>query len=111
MTDHSAAPSPAPTPAPTFVAPPAPGRTNALAIVSFVTSLLGMGLVGVICGHISLVQIRKSLEAGRGLAIAGLIIGYLELLGALIIIVLLAIFGAAFFAHYGDYYYGRSIYS
>jgi hypothetical protein len=109
MTDHSAAPSPAPTP--TVVAPAAPARTNALAIVSFVTSLIGMGLVGVICGHISLSQIRKSLEAGRGLAIAGLIIGYLELLGALIIIVLLAIFGAAFFAHYGDYYYGRSIYS
>ena len=52
--------------------------TNTLAIVALVTSLLGIGLAGIICGHISLSQIKRSNEQGRGMALAGLIIGYLE---------------------------------
>lgn len=54
-------------------------RTNVLAIVSLVTSIIGLSLVGVITGHIGLSQIKKTGEEGRGLAIAGLIIGYIGL--------------------------------
>jgi peptidyl-prolyl cis-trans isomerase B (cyclophilin B) len=54
-------------------------RTNVLAIVSLVTSIIGLSLVGVITGHIGLNQIKKTGEEGRGLAIAGLIIGYIGL--------------------------------
>lgn len=51
-------------------------RTNTLAIVSLVASVLGIGLVGIICGHIARGQIRRTGEGGDGLALAGLIIGY-----------------------------------
>jgi peptidyl-prolyl cis-trans isomerase B (cyclophilin B) len=58
-------------------APYAPGPpTNSLAIISLVLSLVGVSLGGVICGHIALSQIRRTGEAGHGLALAGVIIGY-----------------------------------
>jgi hypothetical protein len=52
------------------------GATNTLAIVALITSLVGIHLAGIICGHIALNQIKASGEGGRGLALAGLIIGY-----------------------------------
>jgi hypothetical protein len=59
-------------------------RTNALAIVSLVTSILGFSLIGIITGHIGLSQIKKTGEAGSGLAIAGLVIGYISIVFFLI---------------------------
>ncbi|WP_374946245.1 DUF4190 domain-containing protein [Agreia sp.] len=61
-------------------------RTNVLAIVSLVTSILGLAIVPIILGHISLSQIRRTREQGRVMAIIGLVIGYLSLLGYLILI-------------------------
>lgn len=60
--------------------------TNGLAIASFVCSLLGLGLVGVVLGHIALGRIARTGEGGRGLAIAGLVIGYLSIVLAIIAI-------------------------
>jgi peptidyl-prolyl cis-trans isomerase B (cyclophilin B) len=54
-------------------------KTNVLAIVSLVTSIIGLSIVGIITGHIGMNQIKKTGESGRGLATAGLIIGYLGL--------------------------------
>lgn len=53
-------------------------KTSGLAIVSLITSVLGLSLVAIICGHIARKQIRASAgaEKGSGLALAGLIIGY-----------------------------------
>ena len=69
---------------------PAPSeKYNVLAIVSLVTSILGMSLVGIITGHLGLSQIGKTGEKGRGLAIAGLVIGYLGILLAIIALVIL----------------------
>ena len=70
--------------------PPEP-TTNALAIVGFVGSLF-VGVIGIVCGHIALAQIRRTGEKGRGLALAGAIIGYGQLAlfvlwGAFVIIV------------------------
>ncbi len=67
--------------------PPA-GPTSGMAIASLVCSLLGIGLVGVILGHLALSEIKKSngYTQGRGLAIAGLIIGYLQIAVAVIIV-------------------------
>lgn len=67
------------------------------ATASFVCSLLGLcfgvsAILGVIFGHIALNEINKSnnLIQGRGLAIAGLVIGYIMLgLYALYVIVLI----------------------
>ncbi|UYN84876.1 MAG: DUF4190 domain-containing protein [Microcella sp.] len=50
-------------------------RTNTLALLSFIFCLLG-GLLGIVFGHIALAQIRRTGENGRGLAIAGLVLGY-----------------------------------
>jgi hypothetical protein len=73
---------------------PAPAaKTNVLAIVSLVTSIIGMSLIGVITGHIGLNQIKKTGDSGRGLAIAGLIIGYI---GLAVVILLIILWIAAF---------------
>ena len=110
--DFGAAAAPVP-PAPAYDAPPAPAygaptygaptygastaaKTNVLAIVSLVSSLVGFFtgigfLVGVVCGHISLSQIKKTGEQGRGMALAGLIIGYIGI--ALSVILTIVFFG------------------
>lgn len=50
---------------------------NTLAIVSIATAASGFGAVaGVITGHAALNQIKRTEERGRGLAIAGVVIGY-----------------------------------
>jgi hypothetical protein len=74
-------PAPAPPPAPPpFVA--ARRRTNGLAVASFVMALLWMGWFGsvlaVVLGHAALRQIARAggREGGRGLAVAGLLLGY-----------------------------------
>ncbi|HUS72807.1 MAG TPA: DUF4190 domain-containing protein [Sedimentisphaerales bacterium] len=70
-----------------------PGRTSGLAIASLVFSLIGpIGCIpAVICGHIALRKIRKKAHVqGRGLALAGLIIGYVVL--GLFIVVLTPVF-------------------
>lgn len=61
---------------------PARARTSGLAIVSLVCSLLGplCWLPAVVCGHVALHKIhRDPALTGRGIALAGLIIGYLML--------------------------------
>jgi peptidyl-prolyl cis-trans isomerase B (cyclophilin B) len=55
--------------------PAQPRPTNAMAIASIICAFV-LAPLGIIFGHISLVQIKKSGEEGRGLAIAGLIVGY-----------------------------------
>jgi peptidyl-prolyl cis-trans isomerase B (cyclophilin B) len=66
-----------PQPAPGFYPPayPPPRQTNSMAIVALVSALVFSPL-GIVFGHIALSQIRHSDEDGKGLAIAGLVIGY-----------------------------------
>jgi uncharacterized protein YacL len=74
---------------------PSTQRTNVLAIVSLVSSFF-ISIVGIITGHIALSQIKKTGEQGRGLAIAGLIIGYIGLVvGIILAIFWFAVIGAA----------------
>ncbi|MEN9969844.1 MAG: hypothetical protein RLZZ229_52 [Actinomycetota bacterium] len=50
---------------------------NTLAVVSLASAVTGFGAVaGVITGHVSLKQLKESNESGRGLAIAGVVVGY-----------------------------------
>ena len=51
-------------------------RTNTLAILSLVAAFVASA-VGVVLGVVALGQIRKSGEAGRGLAVAAIIVGIL----------------------------------
>lgn len=65
-------------------APAAPARSkfdfnslNTLSVVSIATALTGFGAVaGVITGHVALTQLKTDGKSGRGLAIAGLAVGY-----------------------------------
>ena len=50
-------------------------KTNTLAIVSLILAFF-LPLIGAILGHVALGQIKKSGEEGRGLALAGVIIGW-----------------------------------
>jgi hypothetical protein len=54
-----------------------------------------IALVAIITGHIALSQIKKTGEQGRGLALAGLIIGYAEVGIAVLAFVVLGIFWIA----------------
>lgn len=84
-----AATTPAPVTPEPYAAPAtsyAPAKPwNVLSIVSLVAAVLvGFGLVAVITGHIALSQIKKTGDQGRVLAIIGLVLGYLEILGGII---------------------------
>ncbi|MEN9607169.1 MAG: hypothetical protein RL605_997 [Actinomycetota bacterium] len=50
---------------------------NTLSVVSIATALSGFGAVaGVITGHVALSQLKTDGKQGRGLALAGMIVGY-----------------------------------
>jgi hypothetical protein len=92
-------PQPAPyNPAPYGTTPygvPLGPRTNTLAIVALVLGLT-VPVGGIICGHLALGQIRRTGEAGHGLAQAGLILGYVFTgLGVLFAIIYIGIIVAA----------------
>ena len=70
---------------------PAPRTTNALAIISFICGLLGLvgglpsagviNIVAIVMGHMARSQIcQNPNEDGAGMALAGLIMGYIGLL-------------------------------
>jgi len=60
-------------------------KLNTLAVVSLASAVSWVGAVaGVITGHIALAQIKRSGEKGRGMAIAGLVVGYLYIAGAIL---------------------------
>jgi hypothetical protein len=110
-----APPPPPPPPAPQYAAPPAPQytappqysytygaapmivRNNGFAVASLVTSIASIffgvfflpQIAGVIFGHVAMSQIKRSQgrEQGSGMAIAGLVIGYLMLAFWLLIVI------------------------
>jgi hypothetical protein len=55
-------------------------RTNGFSIASLVLSLVGLSVLAIIFGHVSKSQMKRTGEAGSGLATAGLILGYVELI-------------------------------
>src|SRR5215469_9674034 len=71
---------------------------DGLAITSFILGVLWFGWLGsimaVILGHIALRNIRRTNASGRGLAIAGLVLGYIGV-STLALFILLGIIGAA----------------
>ncbi|MDO5506091.1 MAG: DUF4190 domain-containing protein [Pseudoxanthomonas suwonensis] len=95
----------APLPPPSATAA-TPGPTNVLAVLSLVAGILGWsllpvigGIVAIITGHVARGQLARAAgrESGDGLALAGLILGYLSLalLAAAIAFFVLLLFGGA----------------
>ena len=74
-----------------------PRGTNGLAIASLVTSLVWVcglsSIAAVILGHVARGQIKRTGEQGAGLALAGLIIGYLGIalvVGYVVVVLIVA---------------------
>ncbi|KUH66798.1 cyclophilin [Mycolicibacterium novocastrense] len=73
---------------------PPPRQTNSLAVAALVCAFVFAPL-GIVFGHVSLSQIKKTGEEGRGIAIAGLVIGYLvTILTVLIVVVSVLVLAA-----------------
>ncbi|MEB0268046.1 DUF4190 domain-containing protein, partial [Cryobacterium sp. 10I5] len=70
--------------------PLAQDKYNVLAIVSLVSAFF-VSLAAIITGHIALSQIKKTGEKGRGLAIAGLVLGYLGIVAGIIATILFVV--------------------
>jgi len=70
---------------------PQPQPTNSFAIASLVSAFLFAPL-GIVFGHISLSQIKRTGEQGRGLAIAGLVISYLITVLTIVVVLLSVVF-------------------
>jgi hypothetical protein len=95
-------PGPVPQPG-TWAYPGTVTRTNALAITSMVCGIVqffGFWLLAaipaIVCGHIARRQIRQTGEQGAGMALAGLILGWVGVaLTAIIVIVVIVIAVAA----------------
>jgi hypothetical protein len=103
-----AAPAPAYSQPATAYGQPPTTKTNTLAIVSLVASIAGIvilwgigSIAAVICGHISLNQIKKTGEQGRGMALAGLIIGYAGIVLAIIGVIVAVALSAWLVTYYG----------
>ncbi|MFT4212795.1 MAG: DUF4190 domain-containing protein [Microbacterium sp.] len=82
-------------------APPAPGsyaaaaKTNVMAILSLVFAFV-FSILGIVFGHIALNQIKRTGEGGHGLAVAGLILGYVfTAIGVIYFIVIIVIVAVA----------------
>jgi len=78
------------------VTPPSAG-TNGLAIASLVLGILWLYWVGsilaIIFGHIALSQLKRKHQDGKGLAVAGLVLGYIGL--AVLVVVVIAVIGVS----------------
>jgi Domain of unknown function (DUF4190) len=75
-------------------------KTNGMAVASLVLSISALfcgfpAILGIICGHIALGQINRRGEHGRGLAIAGLVIGYVFVVLFLVFVVIVVLLSAA----------------
>jgi hypothetical protein len=73
--------------------PAAGPRTNSMAIASLACGIGQIffwfiaGVPAIVFGHVARRQIRESGEAGDGMALAGLILGYIGVIGPLIAII------------------------
>jgi hypothetical protein len=92
------------TPPPAYSAAGAVGpKTNTLAIVAIILGFL-IPIGGIITGHIALSQIKKTGEAGRGLALTGTIVGYVFTAFYALVIVLSILIPLLFIGSTGHYY-------
>jgi peptidyl-prolyl cis-trans isomerase B (cyclophilin B) len=73
---------------------PTTDKTNGLAIAALVSSFF-VSILGIILGFVALNQIKTSGEQGRGLALAGIIIGFVAVGITILIIIISAAVAAS----------------
>ncbi|MEY9850731.1 DUF4190 domain-containing protein [Leifsonia sp. NPDC056665] len=83
--------------------PPAQPGYNTMSIVAFILAFF-VSIVGIILGFVALSQIKRTGEQGRGLALAAVIIGFVEVaIGILVSILVLIGLGIAASHGYRNY--------
>ena len=80
---------------------PRPRPTNGMAIASLICAFVFAPL-GIVFGHISLSQIKRSGEEGHGLAVAGLVISYFVTVGTIVVLTAVVLFTIAVARHLDD---------
>ncbi|MGN8244648.1 DUF4190 domain-containing protein [Cellulomonas soli] len=70
-------------------------KTDGLAIASLVTSILGFSAIALGLGIAALRRIKRSGAAGRGMAIAGIVISSLTIVGILLVVLFTVVLGAS----------------
>ena len=80
----------------------APSKTNGMAIAGFIVSLLVSGLIGLILSIIGLNK-AKECNSGKGLAIAGIIIGIVKMILTILVVVLWSSLFVGLFGVLGNY--------
>jgi Domain of unknown function (DUF4190)/Domain of unknown function (DUF1707) len=79
------------------VGPVQPRSTNPIAIASLVCGIAQIpffivaGIPAIICGHIARNQIKRTGEDGDGMALAGLVLGYLGVFGPILFVLLISL--------------------
>ncbi|WP_037160606.1 DUF4190 domain-containing protein [Rhodococcoides fascians] len=73
---------------------PGPPRTNSTAVAALICGVVGLftglvGFVAIVLGHIARSQIKRTGEDGAGIALAGLILGYVSVV---LLFVVIAVF-------------------
>jgi len=72
---------------------PQSSQTNGMAIAALITSFF-VSILGIILGFVALNQIKTSGEQGRGLALAGIIIGFVAV-GITVLAIIISVAVAA----------------
>ncbi|HZR21759.1 MAG TPA: DUF4190 domain-containing protein [Verrucomicrobiae bacterium] len=84
------------------VAAPIAAKTSGLAVASLVCSIgsfviIPLFIPGIICGHVAMKRIAQNPALrGRGMAKAGLIIGYVALVLSVLVVVAILVFGLSY---------------
>ncbi|WP_436756855.1 DUF4190 domain-containing protein [Streptosporangium sp. V21-05] len=87
-----------------YGAPPPTRGNNGMAVAALIMGIAGLflcgltSIVGVVLGHISMGQIRRTGEEGRSMAIAGLVLSYFGVLCWLGVALLIWLIGVGTFA-------------
>jgi hypothetical protein len=86
--------SPTPYDTPTQYGTPTPG-TDGVSVAALVTGILQLGVVPLVLGIVGLRRVKRSGRSGKGMAIAGIVLGALSTLGwTVLLVVIIALAGS-----------------
>ncbi|QAY69649.1 DUF4190 domain-containing protein [Xylanimonas protaetiae] len=78
----------------TYGARPVPPGTDGISIAALVTGLVGLGVVPLVLGIVGVRRTSRSGQAGKGLAIAGIVLGALQVLFSIAVVLVLVVAGS-----------------
>ncbi len=70
---------------------PGSGRTNTFALLALIFGVLGSAVLPIVFGYMALSQIARTGEQGRGMAIAGIVLGWISVAAIAVILIIYAV--------------------